>query len=128
MNAAASTDSCTALVVGAGPVGLTMAAHLQRHGLACRLIDRSPMASDKSKALVIWARSLEMLDDLGIVGDFLAAGTFLNAARLHGGRRLLARIPFITPGTEYPRPLMLAQNETERLLTEHLKRVGVTVE
>jgi 2-polyprenyl-6-methoxyphenol hydroxylase-like FAD-dependent oxidoreductase len=125
----------TVLIVGAGPVGLTMAAHLLHHrvggdgpGPACRLIDRSPVPSDKSKALVVWGRSLEMLDDLGIAGDFLAAGTFLNAARIYGSRRLLARIPFTPAGTEYPRPLMLAQSETERLLTEHLRRQGLQIE
>jgi 2-polyprenyl-6-methoxyphenol hydroxylase-like FAD-dependent oxidoreductase len=69
-----------------------------------------------------------MLADLGIVGEFLSAGRFLNAARLHGGRRLLAHIPFEPAGTEYPKPLMLAQSETERLLIEHLQRVGVMVE
>jgi 2-polyprenyl-6-methoxyphenol hydroxylase-like FAD-dependent oxidoreductase len=105
-----------------------MAAHLHRHGLACRIIDRSPTPSDKSKALAIWGRSQEMLDDLGIVGDFHSAGMFLNAARFHGGRRLLARIPCQPAGTEYPRPLMLAQSETERLLTEHLRREGIPVE
>jgi 2-polyprenyl-6-methoxyphenol hydroxylase-like FAD-dependent oxidoreductase len=121
-------SGCPALVVGAGPVGLTMAAHLHQHGLPCRLIDRSPTPSDKSKALVLWARSLEMLDNLGIADDFVAAGKYLNAARFHGGRRLLARLPFEAAGTHYPRPLMLAQSETERLLGEHLRRVGILVE
>jgi 2-polyprenyl-6-methoxyphenol hydroxylase-like FAD-dependent oxidoreductase len=120
--------STMALVVGAGPVGLTMAAHLHRQGVACRLIDRSPTASDKSKALVLWSRTLEMLEDLGVVGDFLAAGMTLNAARIHGGSRLLVRVPFEIAGTAYAKPLMLAQNETERLLTEHLRRSGIMVE
>jgi 2-polyprenyl-6-methoxyphenol hydroxylase-like FAD-dependent oxidoreductase len=123
-----SPSSCTALVIGAGPVGLTLAAHLHRHGLACRIVDRSPTPTDKSKALVLWGRSLEMFDDLGIVGDFLSAGRCLNAATLHGGGRQLVRIAIEPPDTEYPRPLMLAQSETERLLREHLQRVGITVE
>jgi 2-polyprenyl-6-methoxyphenol hydroxylase-like FAD-dependent oxidoreductase len=105
-----------------------LAAHLHHHGIACRIIDRASVPSDKSKALVLWGRSLEMLDDLGIVGDFLKAGRHLDAASLYGGSRLLARIPFTTKGTEYPKPLMLAQSETERLLTEHLRRVDVAVE
>ncbi len=123
-----SSASCAALVVGAGPVGLTLAAHLHHHGLACRIIDRSPAPSQTSKALGIWGRTQEMLDDLGIVEHFLRAGIFLNAARLHNGSRVLARIPMTPAGTEYPRPLMLAQSETERLLAEHLRRVGILVE
>ena len=128
MSAPQANSSCIALVVGAGPVGLTMAAHLHHHGLACRIIDRSPTPSDKSKALVLWGRSLEMLDNLGIVANFLSAGRFLNAACLQDGHRVLARIPFASTGTEYTKPLMLAQSETERLLTEHLQRVGITIE
>jgi 2-polyprenyl-6-methoxyphenol hydroxylase-like FAD-dependent oxidoreductase len=107
---------------------LTLAAHLHRCGVSCRIIDRSDAPTDKSKALVLWPRSLEMLDDLGVVEDFLAAGMFANAANLYGGRRLLARIPVQAGGTHYPRPLMLAQSETERLLIGHLERAGVKVE
>jgi 2-polyprenyl-6-methoxyphenol hydroxylase-like FAD-dependent oxidoreductase len=105
-----------------------MAVHLHRHGVRCRIIDRGPAPTDKSKSLVLWGRTLEMLDDLGLIGDFTAAGMFLNAIRLHGGGRLLARIPFNPAGTFFPRPLMIVQSETERLLTAHLRRVGVAVE
>ena len=53
------------LIVGAGPVGLTMAAALNQHGLSCRLIDKAAAPTDKSKALVVWSRTLELLDNLG---------------------------------------------------------------
>jgi 2-polyprenyl-6-methoxyphenol hydroxylase-like FAD-dependent oxidoreductase len=128
MNPSSAAGPVPALVVGAGPVGLTMAAHLHHHGIPCRIIDRAPAPSDKSKALVVWGRSLEMLDDLGIAEDFLRAGTFLNSSSIHGGSRRLVRILFTLEGTEYNRPLMLAQSETERLLAEHLRRVGIEVE
>jgi 2-polyprenyl-6-methoxyphenol hydroxylase-like FAD-dependent oxidoreductase len=121
-------SDCTALVVGAGPVGLTMAAHLHHHGIPCRIVDRSPAASPYSKALVLWPRSLEMLDALGIADDFTAAGMFIGAARIHGGDRLLVHVALELSDTRFPKALMLAQNETERLLTEHLHRAGVSVE
>ena len=41
------------LIVGAGPVGLTMAAELVRYGIPVRLIDRSAEAIQTSKALVV---------------------------------------------------------------------------
>jgi 2-polyprenyl-6-methoxyphenol hydroxylase-like FAD-dependent oxidoreductase len=106
-----------------------MAAHLRRHGLDCRIIDRAAAPSGLSRALVLWSRTLEMLDDLGTVESFLAAGMTVRAAHLHGRHgRLLADLPIDAAGTAYPRPLMLAQSETERLLTEHLGRAGVAVE
>ena len=50
------------LIVGAGPVGLTMATELARYGIAVRIVDKSPQRTDKSKALVLWSRTLELLD------------------------------------------------------------------
>jgi flavin-dependent dehydrogenase len=46
------------LVVGAGPVGLTLANELVRHRVSVRIIDKAARRSDKSKALVLWSRSL----------------------------------------------------------------------
>jgi len=123
-----STIPCNALVVGAGPVGLTMAAELARHGVACRIIDRAPQPSDKSRALIIWPRTLELLADMGCVDRFLECGMLLDSANLYAGRQRLmhADVPFT--GTSFPRPLTIAQDETERLLTEHLHRLGKEVE
>jgi 2-polyprenyl-6-methoxyphenol hydroxylase-like FAD-dependent oxidoreductase len=53
------------LVVGAGPVGLTMAAELARYGVSVRIVEKSAQRTDKSKAIVMWSRSLEMLDRMG---------------------------------------------------------------
>lgn len=121
-------SDCTALVVGAGPVGLTMAAHLHRHGINCRIVDRSPQPSPYSKALVIWPRTLEMLDALGVADRFVAAGMFAPAVSVYGGRRLLIRLASDVADTRFHRPLMLPQNETERLLAEHVQAIGVRVE
>src|ERR1700730_6701035 len=49
------------LIAGAGRVGLVIAIELARYGVAVRIIDKAPQRTDKSKALVIWSRSLELL-------------------------------------------------------------------
>src|SRR5262245_4117221 len=121
-------SSVPALIVGAGPVGMTMAAALTRHGVGVRIIDKSPTPTDKSKALVIWARTLELLDTVASAEPFLRAGRFVKAANINGSGKRVAHIPFEAPGTPYPKQLMLAQSETERLLTEHLRSVGVNIE
>ncbi len=50
------------MIVGAGPVGLTMAAELARHGLSCRVIDQAAAPSTTSKALAIFPRTLEVFE------------------------------------------------------------------
>jgi 2-polyprenyl-6-methoxyphenol hydroxylase-like FAD-dependent oxidoreductase len=116
------------LVVGAGPVGLTMAAALNQHGLTYRIIDKAAAPTDKSKALVVWSRSLELLDNLGLADTFVQNGLKAVGASIYGNGKRLAHIT--TAGVESPFgfPLMIPQNETERLLTEHLSQKGVAVE
>jgi 2-polyprenyl-6-methoxyphenol hydroxylase-like FAD-dependent oxidoreductase len=41
------------LVVGAGPVGSTMAAELARYAISVRIIDTAAGRTDKSKAVVL---------------------------------------------------------------------------
>ncbi|HVH76097.1 MAG TPA: FAD-dependent monooxygenase [Stellaceae bacterium] len=122
------TTRTTALVVGAGPVGLAMAAELTRYGVAVRLIDKAAAPSDKSKALVIWSRTLELIDRMGCGADFLAAGMRLRGATISAEGRLLANLDVSGLDTPHPYALAIPQSETERLFTEHLSRLGVRVE
>ena len=62
------------LVVGAGPTGLTLACELARRGVSVRIIDRLAEFPSGSRGKGLNPRSLEVLDDLGVVGDVLASG------------------------------------------------------
>ncbi|MEX0679373.1 MAG: FAD-dependent monooxygenase [Pirellulales bacterium] len=116
------------LVVGAGPVGLTMALELLRHGVGCRIIDCAAQPTDKSKALVLWGRTLELLDpNQGLTGKLAGAGHFARAANIYGNHKRLVRVEFHREDTAFPRPLMLPQCDTERIIAEHLAGRGVTV-
>ncbi|MEW6269214.1 MAG: FAD-dependent monooxygenase [Thermodesulfobacteriota bacterium] len=117
-----------ALVVGAGPVGLTMAIELVRHGLRCRIVDKNEARTDKSKALVLWSRSLEVLDDMGGAAPFLAAGMPAHGASLFSGGKRLVHVTFEGIDSPYPYGLMIPQSETERLLEQRLASLGVAVE
>ena len=69
------------LVVGAGPVGLTLACELARHGTRCRIIDRQPEPSPYCRAIGITPRTLEVWEDMGVVREMIDAGLWLRGLR-----------------------------------------------
>ncbi len=116
------------LVVGAGPVGLTMAAELARYGVSVRIVEKAAERTDKSKALVVWSRTLELMDRMGCAQAFVDAGMKATAANIVAGDEHIARITLDGVASPYPFALMLPQSETERLMEEHLASLGVQVE
>ena len=116
------------LIVGAGPVGLTMAAELARYGVGVRLIDRAPHATETSKALVVWSRTLELMDRMGCTRAFLDAGLRAPGASIRSGGKVLGSPRLEGVASAYNFALMIPQCETERLLTAHLGAFGVEIE
>jgi 2-polyprenyl-6-methoxyphenol hydroxylase-like FAD-dependent oxidoreductase len=120
-----------ALIVGAGPTGLTLAAELARHGLSCRVVDRLSAPSTLSRALGLHSRTLEVLDDFGIADKLVAQGqwtTGLNLVGAGGQRGSLPLRIFPWMETRYPSMLVVPQDVTEAVLTEYLSSQGVQVE
>jgi 2-polyprenyl-6-methoxyphenol hydroxylase-like FAD-dependent oxidoreductase len=117
------------LIVGAGPVGLTMASELARYGIPVRIVDKEAQRTDKSKALVLWSRTLELLDRGGGSAPFVDAGFKARAVNLVAGDgKLVGHVSMEGVQSPYPYGLMLPQAETERLLDERLRTLGVLVE
>lgn len=116
------------LVVGAGPVGLTLAAELARYGLSVRIVDKAAQRTDKSKALVLWSRTLELMDRMNCSAPFIAAGMKATGATITTGEKQIAHVDLSGVASPHPYALMIPQCETERLLEEHLSTLGVTVE
>jgi 2-polyprenyl-6-methoxyphenol hydroxylase-like FAD-dependent oxidoreductase len=116
------------LIAGAGPVGLTLANELTRYGIPVRIVDKAAARTDKSKALVLWSRTLELFDHAGYVADFLPAGMPAHGAQISNGKEVMARISLDDIESIYPYALMIPQSETERILEERLQKHGVTVE
>ena len=121
-------DASAPLVVGAGPVGLTMANELARHGVRCRIIERAAERSQTSKALAVFPRTLEVFETMGVVDRFLAAGHRLHGLSIHHRQEQIAQIELTSVPSPYPFALALPQSETERLLEEHLAKLGIAVE
>jgi 2-polyprenyl-6-methoxyphenol hydroxylase-like FAD-dependent oxidoreductase len=116
------------LVAGAGPVGLFAALSLARRGVPVRIIDEEWRATTHSYALALHPKSLELLDELGLMDDVLDNAREVRALGLYdaGGRRAGIRLDEL--GGKYPFVAVLAQADLEQLLMDALQRAGVQVE
>jgi 2-polyprenyl-6-methoxyphenol hydroxylase-like FAD-dependent oxidoreductase len=118
------------LIAGAGPVGLTMASELARYGLSVRLVDKNTQRTDKSKAIVLWARTLELIDRMSPNGAdrFIQAGLKAESLNILSGNETIGRADMNEVDSKYKFVVMIPQSETERLLEEHLATLNVKAE
>lgn len=107
-------------IVGAGPTGLALAVTLAEAGLGFVLLDRQAEGANTSRAAVVHARTLEVLDELDPTGalsaDLIGRGIPVSRFRIRDGARPLAAIPFDGLRTAHPYALMVPQYETEAVL------------
>jgi 2-polyprenyl-6-methoxyphenol hydroxylase-like FAD-dependent oxidoreductase len=115
------------LVIGAGPSGLTLAASLVKRGVATTVVDAQPAGANTSRAAVVNARTLEVLDSLDVSRRLVKEGVQAPRFTIRDGRRLLIPVDFSVLPTEYPYSLMVPQATTERLLLDRLTELGGTV-
>ena len=117
-------DEVDVAVVGAGPVGLTIASMLEAYGIRIVVLDRAIGPASHSRAAVVHARTLETLEPLGIVEEAVRKGVIVPHFGVRDRDRRLLAVDFDRLPTAYPYTLMLPQGETERLLREALGRRG----
>src|SRR3954470_6074563 len=116
------------MIVGAGPTGLTLARELQRRGVPFRIVEKSAEPFTGSRGKGLQPRTQEVLDDLGLIEAFRAAGSDYPELLIHlpGGdemRRRMDELHEPTPRVPYPNVLMVPQWRTCALLAD-----GVPVE
>ena len=116
------------LIIGAGPVGLTLASELTRHGIRCRIVDKDAGTKTISKALILHVRTQEMFDAMGAIAAEKAVSIPLRQIALHAYGKLLGHLRADTIDSPHPHPIILGQNRTEQVLEEHLHSLGGQVD
>ncbi|WP_410211732.1 FAD-dependent monooxygenase [Aquirhabdus sp.] len=123
-----STPKQRVLIVGAGPVGLTLAIQLHRYGIPYRLIEKNEGPSTYTKAMAVHSRTLEIFDEIGIADQAINAGHQLNRFRIQSYGKTVLTYNFSLLDAKYPFLLCLPQSKTEEILLKKLQSLGGNVE
>ncbi|HEX3783076.1 MAG TPA: FAD-dependent monooxygenase [Pseudonocardiaceae bacterium] len=115
-------ESTQVLIAGAGPTGLMLACELRIAGIDVRVLDRAEGRSGESRAGGMHPRSMEILDQRGMLAPFLAQGRPIQAGHFSG-----IPLDFSQFDTRYPYTLGILQTRVEQLLEAHLVELGCEV-
>ncbi|MFE9399633.1 rifampin monooxygenase [Streptomyces flavidovirens] len=112
------------IVVGGGPTGLMLAGELRLHGVHVVVLERLTESAKESRGQGLHARSVEMMDQRGLLDRFLAASEKFQVGGLFGG--------IVKPwpdrlDTAHPYGLAIPQPVTERLLNERALELGAEI-
>ncbi|HEX4375035.1 MAG TPA: FAD-dependent monooxygenase [Puia sp.] len=125
-----TTKNTHVVIVGAGPTGLSMAIQLMRYNIDFIILEKNKTTTPFSKALVVQARTLEILEEIDLAQKAIAEGrvtTALNAFE-NGKRKFKIDVTGLGEGvSQFPFALSLEQCKTEKLFVDHLTENGKTI-
>ena len=112
------------IVAGGGPTGMMLAGELRLHGARVVVLERDTEPTRQVRARGLHVRSIEVMDQRGLLERFLANGTRYPLTGAFAG------IPKPLPerlDTVHPYILGIPQPVSDRLLTEHAVEVGADI-
>ncbi|WP_234325832.1 FAD-dependent monooxygenase [Streptomyces sp. NRRL S-495] len=112
------------IVVGGGPTGLMLACELRLHGVGVVVLERLAERTGESRGRGLHARSVEIMDQRGLLERFLAVSEKFQVGGLFGG--VMAAWPD-GMDTAHPYGLATPQAVTERLLEERARELGAEI-
>ncbi|WP_405830209.1 FAD-dependent oxidoreductase [Streptomyces sp. NBC_01176] len=117
------------LVVGAGPTGLALGVDLARRGVDALVVERADGLFPGSRGKGIQPRTMEVFDDLGVLGAIRAAGGDYPVGMIwQDGRRAGEHLMFdpaeASDDSPYTAPWMVPQWRTQEILFARLEESG----
>ena len=112
------------IVVGGGPTGMMLAAELRLQGVGVLVLERDAEPPPYVRSLGLHVRSIEVMDQRGLLERFLDNGG------KHPIRGFFAGIDNPAPAdldTAHPYVLGIPQTRTDRLLADHAAEVGAEI-
>jgi rifampicin monooxygenase len=112
------------IIAGGGPTGLMLAGELRLHGVHVQILEKEAEPAAFVRALGLHVRSIEVMDQRGLLERFLAHGKQYPLGGFFAGidkpapRRL---------DTAHPYVLGIPQTTTDRLLAEHATELGAEI-
>ncbi len=111
------------VIAGAGPTGMMLSAELMLAGVDVAIVERRAGPElEGTRARGLLARTIEVLDQRGVVDRFLTAG---YTAQVHSFA--LTRLDISDFPTRHPYGLALEQSHFERILGGWIEELGVPI-
>ncbi|MGI9071815.1 MAG: FAD-dependent monooxygenase [Bryobacteraceae bacterium] len=111
-------------MAGAGPTGLALSAELRRRGISALTVDRLAEGENTSRAAVVHAHTLEVLEPLGVSATLIAEGVKVPIFRVRDRDTILLTLDFREIPSVYAYTLMCPQNRIEAILLEKCRALG----
>jgi len=116
------------LILGAGPVGMTLANELARRGVNFRIVDKAPGIREVSKAMILHVRTQEVLDKVGVAERARKEAQPLTEVVVFAYGKPIGAWDLDDIDSAYAHPLILGQNRTQHILLDQLRSLGRDVE
>src|SRR5512132_2348808 len=112
------------IVAGGGPTGVMLASELRLHGVHAFVLEKEVEPTRVVRSLGLHVRSIEVMDQRGLLERFLAHGQQYPVGGFFAG---IAKPTPDRLDTAHPYILGIPQTVTDRLLTEHANELGVEI-
>jgi 3-(3-hydroxy-phenyl)propionate hydroxylase len=113
------------IIVGAGPVGLSLGIYLAKKGFSLLVLEKNQSTAEHSRAPSVWPKTQEVLAQLGVIDAFHRSAMQVNEMKVWDADkdRIILEAPFfqLKGSTPYPMLLIIPQSNTEKILLGELK-------